>query len=283
MYAHQIIDDLKKDMPKNNSEYIKACSKIIETINDSQKFYIGEVDKQGIIEKYTGKQLFNDPDQSFIKFPYEKTWIDWQDCSKYPDMDYQKDKIYIKKLGALIVTLSNKYHNIFLFNYLKTLNRWILLPIFFNLYYDEEVCNFLTQSAHLNYLNSIGKKRIKVMTEEATRELTTINLFIDLLNCKNITTIDNPPPKKLNKKRIKNNKQPLFTFKTLIIKPTGKKQKSTPRGLWENRVHLCRGHFKEFTKENPLFGKHTGRYWWQPSARGNSSKGVIEKDYTFET
>jgi hypothetical protein len=50
-----------------------------------------------------------------------------------------------------------------------------------------------------------------------------------------------------------------------------------------NRVHLCHGHFKNYTEGNPLFGKYTGRYWWQPFVRGNKKKGVVMKDYLVKS
>lgn len=50
----------------------------------------------------------------------------------------------------------------------------------------------------------------------------------------------------------------------------------------DNRVHLCRGHFKEYTEQNPLFGRHVGRYWWQPCVRGKKEKGIIAKDYIVD-
>jgi len=66
----------------------------------------------------------------------------------------------------------------------------------------------------------------------------------------------------------------------LKIKAPGKKHKNgEAKDLYYNRIHLCRGHFKEYTKEKPLFGKYTGTYWWQPTMRGNKKKGVIHKDY----
>jgi hypothetical protein len=108
--------------------------------------------------------------------------------------------------------------------------------------------------------------------------------FCSFLSCKNLSAIDNEPPLKLNKKRIKSGKQPLFTYKTLVIKPTGKKQESqASQGLWDNRIHLCRGHFKKYTADKPLFGRITGRFWWQPSVRGNKEKGVVMKDYKILT
>jgi hypothetical protein len=45
--------------------------------------------------------------------------------------------------------------------------------------------------------------------------------------------------------------------------------------------HICRGHFKEYTGENALFGKYTGRFWWSPHTRGDSKIGKVEKDYTL--
>jgi hypothetical protein len=42
---------------------------------------------------------------------------------------------------------------------------------------------------------------------------------------------------------------------------------------------ICRGHFKTFTPDAPLFGKHTGQYWWAPHVRGNPDAGIIVNDY----
>ena len=45
------------------------------------------------------------------------------------------------------------------------------------------------------------------------------------------------------------------------------------------RRHLCRGHFKAYTLERPLFGRYSGRFWWSPHVRGNEAQGVVLKDY----
>jgi hypothetical protein len=121
---------------------------------------------------------------------------------------------------------------------------------------------------------------IRYMAIDNTGDRSHVMQALSILNCKNITTIDNPPPAKLNKKRLKKRKQELFSYKTLIIRPTGNKQGiQQAQGLWNNRVHICRGHFKTYTEERPLFGRLTGRYWWQPHARGDKDVGVIQKDY----
>ena len=41
----------------------------------------------------------------------------------------------------------------------------------------------------------------------------------------------------------------------------------------------CRGHFKRYTEDKPLFGRYTGLYWWQPHIRGADRSGAVIKDY----
>lgn len=104
-----------------------------------------------------------------------------------------------------------------------------------------------------------------------------------LFQCKNINTVDQTPPEKVNKKRIRKGKLPLFTYKTLVFNQGKNSSKnSNTATLDNNRVHLCRGHFKHYDEDNKLFGRLTGTYWWQPQARGSKEKGMIHKDYKFK-
>ncbi|HET6241541.1 MAG TPA: hypothetical protein VFD99_06080 [Arthrobacter sp.] len=48
------------------------------------------------------------------------------------------------------------------------------------------------------------------------------------------------------------------------------------------RRHLARGHFKTFTEDAPLLGKHVGTYWWGWQVRGQGDAGIIEKTYTLK-
>lgn len=50
----------------------------------------------------------------------------------------------------------------------------------------------------------------------------------------------------------------------------------------EGRRHLARGHFKTFTADAPLLGKHVGTYWWGWQVRGQEGKGIIEKTYAVK-
>ena len=81
---------------------------------------------------------------------------------------------------------------------------------------------------------------------------------------------------------MKNGKMPHTDYYTIGVKNPSEYSKRENRKI-ENpgitRLHLCRGHFKTYTEENPLFGRIVGRIWWQPHIRGNKDQGLILKDY----
>jgi hypothetical protein len=107
-----------------------------------------------------------------------------------------------------------------------------------------------------------------------------------ILNSKNIYQQEILPPQKVNAKRIRKGKLPLYSYKVLNVKLFGTPETSSiaqySDPLNHNRLHLCRGHFKEFTDEKPLFGKYTGLFWWQPTIRGQNKKGFVNKDYLIQ-
>lgn len=112
------------------------------------------------------------------------------------------------------------------------------------------------------------------------------HLVLLFLSCKNITTRTVPAPERLNKKRRKNRQLPICEYKVLEVNPLSgvryltKSPSQSSQGLM--RVHLCRGHFKEYPPDRPLFGKYSGRFWWQPAVRGEKKRGILNKDYTLK-
>jgi len=108
--------------------------------------------------------------------------------------------------------------------------------------------------------------------------------FINLVNCSNIECIKKDPPPKLNKARVRRGKLPLCSYKTLVINSNKFINRKDPNKIpiHNNRIHLCRGHFKQFTPDKPLFGKYSGLYWWQPCVRGNNKDGIVIKRYEYK-
>jgi hypothetical protein len=107
---------------------------------------------------------------------------------------------------------------------------------------------------------------------------------LSVINCRNIVLERNDPDERRQKKRERKGKKPLFSYYTLRIKrrESYRADAQQKTGLWDNRLHLCRGHFKTYTTEKPLFGSVTGTFWWQPCVRGRSRNGIVLKDYELE-
>jgi hypothetical protein len=105
---------------------------------------------------------------------------------------------------------------------------------------------------------------------------------LSLMNCKNVDIQQVNPPEKLSRKHARQRGVPLTSYYVLDIKPMRRilnsEGEAQTKGL-RHALHICRGHFKTYTEESPLFGKRTGTYWWAPQVRGKSEEGVVEKDY----
>lgn len=106
---------------------------------------------------------------------------------------------------------------------------------------------------------------------------------LSLTHCRNVEVVESTMPPTVAKKR-KEKDIPVFKFKHLVIKPVaGKRTINQNESMTKQNgmmpIHFVRAHFKSFTEERPLFGKHTGVYFWQIHARGDKQYGEITKDY----
>jgi hypothetical protein len=107
-------------------------------------------------------------------------------------------------------------------------------------------------------------------------------LALCFLNCKNVRAEKEPLDPHFAKIYQKKHKKPLMQYKTLKIEgmksEIRKGSKAAGTGI-EKGMHICRGHFKTFTEDKPLFGRVTGRFFFAQHVRGKKEKGVIVKDY----
>jgi hypothetical protein len=105
---------------------------------------------------------------------------------------------------------------------------------------------------------------------------------ISLMHCKNVDVKLVDPPERLSRKHERRHGRPLISYYVLDIKPMRRildsEGDAQTKGL-AHALHICRGHFKTYTEDAPLFGKQVGTYWWAAQARGKAEEGVIEKDY----
>lgn len=156
-------------------------------------------------------------------------------------------------------------------------------PIAFQVWVDSsgEMSNveFIdSQSLELLDISKVGG-----LAKEMTYKIMAISLkAISLMNCRNIELVDHQPDPIISRQYQQHFGQPLTTYKTLRIKPIGKRYESNTeskeyQGLMP--LHLRRGNFAHYTEDAPLFGKYTGTFWRPATAVGESKNGIVVKDY----
>lgn len=120
-----------------------------------------------------------------------------------------------------------------------------------------------------------------------TLEFVTIAHALAFFNTKNVEIIENVPPKGKNRKHIRRYGRPLVTYKTIKVNPMSKRYADTgddepSEGGIPSRLHICRGHFKDFRHGAGLFGKYKDIFWWDQHLRGDVHEGVVVNDYEVE-
>jgi hypothetical protein len=132
------------------------------------------------------------------------------------------------------------------------------------------------------------ERRFQNMSQGASRAemipplMTPIHLGVSLCHANNVDLYEDEVPTPVQEKRRKSGKNPGKTFKCLDIesmKKQSRRESKDGESDVERALHICRGHFKTYTEDNPLFGKHTGTYWWPMHVRGNEDAGEVNKSY----
>ena len=93
----------------------------------------------------------------------------------------------------------------------------------------------------------------------------TLAALFALMSCKNVIRSSVVPDRRQQRSRARSGKLPLFNFSTLKVKPMGGNHRD---GNQTGEIHWVKGHFKEYTKERPLFGKIAGLFWWETHLAG---------------
>lgn len=104
---------------------------------------------------------------------------------------------------------------------------------------------------------------------------------LSFLNCRNVTTEEHLPSRQ-QRRAAQRKGEPVTTFRTLSIEPM-RKVLVSEGGLEQNglkkALHICRGHFANYSEDKPLFGKYSGQFWIPAHVRGSQEVGTIVKDY----
>lgn len=112
-----------------------------------------------------------------------------------------------------------------------------------------------------------------------------LDYAISFLHCKNIELVDRPVTRQYRRKQERENK-PIIRYKQLVIEPLKKQIRNENKGEGSELkrcLHICRGHFRTYTEDRPLFGKYAGNFWVPMHLKGNKGKGQINKTYKVST
>lgn len=107
-------------------------------------------------------------------------------------------------------------------------------------------------------------------------------LAISFLHCKNVLIKSSDQSDKVLRKYEKKYAIPKTVYKILEIEPIKqilKRDGNIETNGIKKALHICRGHFNDYTKGRGLFGKHKGIFWIPQHFRGSKEIGTIEKKY----
>lgn len=137
-----------------------------------------------------------------------------------------------------------------------------------------------TGEGRMALMNSFGDNNALANLE---RSAWVVFWTITFMHTKNVLVEDNPPPPKLDSAHMKKYKRPMLAYKTIRVIPVGKKRTAiNPVNIGNGlpvAQHIRKGHFKTFTKDKPLLGKHVGTYWWEQTLAGDPRRGQRVNDY----
>ena len=287
MWAHEIIEGIswyKKTKIQDSKLESLHFYAIESLVKSAPTFFFGEHQEslKPTLDKYNGvcqKSFpFHVPYNACVfEYTYKESY--GQDVAGWTQEPSTKRAVLIVNTPVKQIFYSLYYTN--------DTSVWNICPVRL-VSYGDEGWGFGFESIFPSMDNIFGEERINHYVQEMKDEMNVAVVMLDIINCQNIILKDVIPPEKLNRKRIRNGKLPLYSYKILEVvkgKPKTKNAGSVP---WDYkspeavRFHLCRGHFKTYTEDSKLFGKYTGTFWWNPQSRGDRSKGVVEKEYSVK-
>ncbi|GAB1470257.1 hypothetical protein MASR2M66_11340 [Chloroflexota bacterium] len=103
-----------------------------------------------------------------------------------------------------------------------------------------------------------------------------------LMHCKNISIEEvGGKPAHIKNRRHRNKGTRHHVLKIIPMKKVKAYQEKGASSLSKGdmSLHIRRGHFKTYSPEAPLFGVHSGTYWWEAHTAGKAEAGNVTKDY----
>ncbi len=172
--------------------------------------------------------------------------------------------------------------------------RPVVLPLSFAFQYDDDDGTISTQPGldDRHYIAAVQSFTVRGGPPDAWSEFVDENrdyliheadvplYALSLMNCKNVKLKqDEPPSAARQRAHLKRHGVPISRFSRIVL-PSQRNSTTTGHGgKVASAQHLVRGHFKTYTAEAPLMGRHVGTYWWGWHARGDEANGKVHPTY----
>lgn len=168
----------------------------------------------------------------------------------------------------------------------EPLNGNDLVPFVSYIFYLDQNGQMLSNLGIAYTMTDVAKEMPEYQLRHSFADTLPFLFALSLAHCRNVELVERELPPPVIKKR-KEKGVPIYKFKELVIKPVGGKQVINTNGQRQPGggmlpLHFVRAHFKRFTEERPLFGRHVGVYWWHQHAKGDITRGEIVKTYKVE-
>lgn len=265
MYAQQAIDCVSGTSSWSH-KVADFHRQLIPFIQKATKYNLGNVHEVEKLKMASMTKLFN---MTEFKLPYPNMWFEYE----YEN----KDLICLLiMLQSDTVVACAPYHR-------NGKNGGWAPPLAYYVVNLEGFADHDYQKIAICDLDDHAKQNFELYKPAYFFELYLMSKTFRLLNCRNIISEVVTPSVLINKMREKKNKLPVYEYRVLKVILPKHLGKSTGRPntvpLNSLPLHTCEGHFKTYTKERPLFGKHAGEFWWPDQVRGDKKNGIIEKEY----
>jgi hypothetical protein len=216
-----------------------------------------------------------------LKLPFDDVWMEWSVPSGSlinQDEDLMTELVGMR-CGAYLQVTDNGFCVVMLAINPET-EEMFLWP----------TVEHVTLDGQGNYVSAEALPKFPDMTDQLIQQsaamvrMFTLPAFmaLGLTNCRNVKTAETGSVRMRRSGREKRQGVPPKELRySTIILPGGGSIASDKRGGSHRAaaVHRVRGHFKTFTAERPLLGKHVGTYWWGWNVRGNPEHGEVQSDY----
>ena len=239
----------------------------------------------------------------YLRLPYSSTWFDWD--YSYQGLTLEEGNVAVTKRGALATTFGDEETliGLSLYGFSPAVRLWTMVPVIYLISIgktfsgNQNACTAIKNQTGMDYsdyeshvicwplLFPCTSEQIQQHIREDQNDFLMLHFGLLLLHCKDVITEKVSPPEKLNKKRLRRGKGPLFSYHILKLPvPDTIQRKAVESESSQHHLplHFCRAHPAYYGPERPLFGKWIGLFWRRAHIRGRDRTRLVSKDYELD-